>query len=155
MAIDVKLMAISTRIPAHNPVRQGEPMLLPRLISCLCFLIFCVMGGSQAGYCQAVDVEGLTKQMAATPPMGWNSWNHFAEKITDSEVRAAADAMVASGMRDAGYRYVVIDDGWQGQRDAQGIIHPHCCPGKILGREDKPCRFCTIHGLHGKNDLKC
>ena len=63
--------------------------------------------------------------MAATPPMGWNSWNHFAAKVTDADVRAAADAMVASGMKDAGYVYVNVDDTWEGQRDAQGIIHPN------------------------------
>jgi len=62
-------------------------------------------------------------QLAATPPMGWNSWNHFAEKVTDADVRAAADAMVASGMRDAGYVYVNVDDTWEGERDAQGNIH--------------------------------
>jgi alpha-galactosidase len=63
--------------------------------------------------------------VAKTPPMGWNSWNYFAEKVTDADVRAAADAMVASGMRDAGYVYVNIDDGWQGERDAKGVIHPN------------------------------
>src|SRR5665213_2787730 len=61
--------------------------------------------------------------LAATPPMGWNSWNHFGEKVNDADVRAAADAMVASGMRDAGYIYVNIDDTWEGKRDAQGNIH--------------------------------
>jgi alpha-galactosidase len=60
--------------------------------------------------------------IAATPPMGWNSWNHFAERVTDADVRAAADAMVASGMRDAGYIYVNIDDTWEGERNAQGEI---------------------------------
>ncbi len=55
--------------------------------------------------------------------MGWNSWNHFAEKVNDAVVRAAADALVSSGLRDAGYIYVNIDDTWEGQRDAQGIIH--------------------------------
>jgi alpha-galactosidase len=54
--------------------------------------------------------------------MGWNSWNHFARGVTDADVRAAADALVSSGMRDAGYIYVNIDDTWQGQRDAQGNI---------------------------------
>ena len=57
--------------------------------------------------------------------MGWNSWNHFAEKVTDADVRSAADAIVASGMRDAGYIYVNVDDTWEGQRDAQGVIHPN------------------------------
>ncbi|HEX5234574.1 MAG TPA: glycoside hydrolase family 27 protein [Silvibacterium sp.] len=60
--------------------------------------------------------------IAATPPMGWNSWNHFAGKVNDADVRAAADALVASGMRDAGYIYVNIDDTWEGQRNAQGEI---------------------------------
>jgi alpha-galactosidase len=54
--------------------------------------------------------------------MGWNSWNHFAGKVTDADVRSAADAMVASGMRDAGYVYVNVDDTWEGERDAQGNI---------------------------------
>jgi len=62
---------------------------------------------------------------AATPPMGWNSWNHFGSEVTDADVRAAADALVASGMRDAGYVYVNIDDSWEGERDAEGNIHPN------------------------------
>lgn len=63
--------------------------------------------------------------VAATPPMGWNSWNLFAGRVTDKDVRAAADAMVSSGMKDAGYIYINIDDTWQGQRDAQGNIQPN------------------------------
>jgi alpha-galactosidase len=55
--------------------------------------------------------------------MGWNSWNHFKSKVDDATIRAQADAMVSSGMRDAGYVYVNIDDTWEGERDAQGIIH--------------------------------
>jgi alpha-galactosidase len=64
-----------------------------------------------------------TTTLAATPPMGWNSWNLFAGRVSDKDVRAAADAMVSSGMKDAGYLYINIDDTWQGQRDAQGNIH--------------------------------
>src|ERR1019366_2252388 len=67
--------------------------------------------------------KAQSMQLAATPPMGWNSWNHFAEKVTDADVRSAADAMVASGMRDAGYVYVNVDDTWEGQRGAQGNMH--------------------------------
>jgi alpha-galactosidase len=62
------------------------------------------------------------QQIAATPPMGWNSWNHFESKVDDKTVREIADAMVSSGLKDAGYVYVNIDDTWQGQRDAQGNI---------------------------------
>jgi alpha-galactosidase len=60
---------------------------------------------------------------APTPPMGWNSWNHFAEKIDARTVRAQADAMVASGMKDAGYVYINIDDTWEDKRDEKGFIH--------------------------------
>jgi alpha-galactosidase len=60
--------------------------------------------------------------LALTPPMGWNSWNKFACNITEQTVRETADAMVSSGMRDAGYQYVVIDDCWHGPRDANGFI---------------------------------
>lgn len=61
--------------------------------------------------------------LAATPPMGWNSWNWFAGKVTDQDIRQAADLIVSSGMRDAGYIYVNIDDTWEGQRDANGVLH--------------------------------
>ena len=62
--------------------------------------------------------------LAATPPMGWNSWNKFGCDINEDVIRKAADAMVASGMKDAGYQYVVIDDCWHGARDAHGDIQP-------------------------------
>ena len=61
--------------------------------------------------------------LAKTPPMGWNSWNLFAGKIDDKTVRGMADALVSSGMRDAGYIYLNIDDTWEGDRDANGVIH--------------------------------
>ena len=60
--------------------------------------------------------------IAKTPPMGWNSWNLFAGRVDDKTVRGMADAMVSSGMRDAGYVYVNIDDTWEGVRDAQGNL---------------------------------
>jgi len=60
--------------------------------------------------------------LAKTPPMGWNSWNLFQGRIDDQTVRSIADAMVSSGMRDAGYVYVNIDDTWEGVRDAAGNI---------------------------------
>jgi alpha-galactosidase len=66
--------------------------------------------------------QAQTAKVAATPPMGWNSWNHFAEKIDDATVRAQADALVSTGMKGAGYVYINIDDTWQGQRNAQGEI---------------------------------
>jgi alpha-galactosidase len=63
--------------------------------------------------------------LAATPPMGWSSWNRFAAAIDDRTVREIADHLVSSGLRDAGYVYVNIDDGWQGGRAADGTIRPN------------------------------
>jgi alpha-galactosidase len=65
----------------------------------------------------------VKSQVAATPPMGWNSWNYFAGKVTDKDIRDSADQIVASGMKDAGYIYVNIDDTWEGERDASGVLH--------------------------------
>ena len=63
--------------------------------------------------------------LAATPPMGWSSWNKFADRIDDATIRQIADAMVSTGLRDAGYVYVNIDDGWQGTRGPDGALRPN------------------------------
>lgn len=63
--------------------------------------------------------EGL----ASTPQMGWNSWNKFATNISEELIKATADKMVELGLVDAGYVYLNLDDGWHGERDAQGFIH--------------------------------
>ncbi len=69
-----------------------------------------------------VAAVNVRAQVAATPPMGWNSWNFFAGKVTDKDIRDTADLLVSTGMRDAGYVYVNIDDTWEGKRDGQGRI---------------------------------
>lgn len=61
-------------------------------------------------------------QLAKTPPMGWNSWNKFACNVSEKLIMQMADEMVSSGMQDAGYEYVVIDDCWQVDRDENGEI---------------------------------
>jgi len=71
------------------------------------------------GVAQAQKADGL----ALTPPMGWNSWNHFGCDIDEELIRETADALVNTGLRDAGYIYVNIDDCWHGERDADGFIH--------------------------------
>jgi alpha-galactosidase len=66
--------------------------------------------------------SAASKGLALTPPMGWNTWNKFGCNVSDELVRGMADAMVKSGMKDAGYQYVVIDDCWQVSRDANANI---------------------------------
>jgi alpha-galactosidase len=76
--------------------------------------IFAFLGINQA--------LALENGLARTPPMGWNSWNKFGCNVSESLIREMADAAVTSGMQDAGYQYIVIDDCWQVERDANGNI---------------------------------
>ena len=62
------------------------------------------------------------ENLALTPPMGWNSWNKFACNIDENIIKGVADAMVESGLRDAGYVYLNLDDCWHGERDSLGFI---------------------------------
>jgi alpha-galactosidase len=65
----------------------------------------------------------VVDNLAPTPPMGWNSWNKFGCRIDEKLIRETADAMVATGMKDAGYQYVNIDDCWEDSvRDAKGRL---------------------------------
>jgi alpha-galactosidase len=82
------------------------------------WVVLLLFGSVSSGLAQG---EGL----ARTPPMGWNSWNHFECKVTATDVRSAVDAIVANGMKAAGYIYVNIDDCWQGKRDEKGVLHPN------------------------------
>jgi len=85
------------------------------------FVVAVLLGrGGSVNNCFALE-NGL----ARTPPMGWNSWNLFACNVDEQLIRNIADAMVSSGMRDAGYIYVNIDDCWHGTRDANGNIQPN------------------------------
>ena len=63
-------------------------------------------------------------RIAATPPMGWNSWNAFGKGVSEQLIRLMADALVSSGLREAGYTYVVIDDHWHSGRDEHGVLYP-------------------------------
>lgn len=86
-----------------------------------------------------LPVTGLNAQTSVQPPiMGWSSWNTYHVNISDSLIMSQADALVTTGLKDCGYRYVNIDDGFFGYRDASGKMHAH------------PQRF--PHGLRGVSD---
>jgi alpha-galactosidase len=74
--------------------------------------------------CLAVPkINAQDRKLALTPPMGFNSWNAFEAKIDEAKIKAIADIMVTSGMRDAGYAYLVLDDGWMAaERDSAGNL---------------------------------
>src|SRR6266540_4749039 len=89
----------------------------------LCVLIAILAGMAVvAGPARTASAASGAAPITA-PPMGWNPWNTFAGAINASVIRQQTDALVASGMKDAGYQYVNIDDGWwKGNRDAAGNI---------------------------------
>jgi alpha-galactosidase len=84
--------------------------------SCWCCLVVCI------GVLSALSAKASDNGLALTPPMGWNSWNKFGCNVSEDLIKGAADAMLSSGMKEAGYEYVVIDDCWQVGRDASGNI---------------------------------
>jgi alpha-galactosidase len=82
-------------------------------------LLALVLGVAAASPLLAQKFEGL----APTPPMGWNTWNTFASNINETLIKQTADVIAASGMRDAGYKYIVLDDAWLAKdRDANGNL---------------------------------
>ena len=106
-----------------------------RTLTCLPF--FCLVLG--VALFSPAPAHGLDNGVARTPPMGWNSWNKFACKdVNETVVRAQADAMVSSGMKDAGYEFIIIDDCWQVGRDAAGniVVDPQKYPSGIKALAD-------------------
>ncbi|MEL7375919.1 MAG: putative Ig domain-containing protein [Bacteroidota bacterium] len=61
-------------------------------------------------------------KIALTPPMGWNSWNAWGMLVSDEKVRESVDGLVSSGLINHGWTYINIDDGWQGERNDDGVI---------------------------------
>lgn len=86
------------------------------------FFLFYFIIMSISSVMVAKNFHALDDGLALTPPMGWNSWNKFGCDVSEKLIREIADAMVKSGMKDAGYEYVVIDDCWQVDRDENGNI---------------------------------
>ncbi|MGH7616913.1 MAG: NPCBM/NEW2 domain-containing protein, partial [Gemmatimonadaceae bacterium] len=88
-----------------------------------------------------IMIVGGQHSLALTPPLGWNSWNVWAARVDDAKVRAAADALVSSGLAAHGYTYVNIDDAWEGPRDANG---------EITSNEKFPDMKALADYVHGK-----
>ncbi|HTY57398.1 MAG TPA: putative Ig domain-containing protein, partial [Bacteroidota bacterium] len=111
---------------------------------------------------RAVNAAGSTErsftivagdQIALTPPLGWNSWNCFASAVDDAKVRAAADAMVTSGLIDHGWTYINIDDCWEVKPDAEDSMlagEPRTPEGRINTNRKFPDMKALSDYVHGK-----
>lgn len=82
----------------------------------------CVLSLALPSSRAVAQVHRLDDGLARTPPMGWNTWNKFGCDVSEKLIQETADALASSGMKDAGYRYLVIDDCWQVSRDSAGAI---------------------------------
>ncbi len=91
-----------------------------KIFSLLAIVISIFIFSTKDCFSQQIHRDSL----ALTPPMGWNSWNKFACNVDETLIKQIADSMVSSGMRDAGYKYIIIDDCWQIGRDKNGNIIP-------------------------------
>ena len=88
--------------------------------------------------CVSANESMVDSRLATTPPMGWNSWNKFGCQVNEQLIREVADSMVGSGMRDAGYKYINIDDCWQISCDSAGniVADPASIPNGIKALAD-------------------
>ena len=90
--------------------------------------------------------------LVLTPPLGWNSWNVFHENINENQIKEIADAMVNSGLKDAGYIYLNLDDNWMDtKRDAQGNLqnNPTTFPSGMKALADYVHAKGLKFGLYG------
>jgi alpha-galactosidase len=116
---------LATRVPklsniSYYPKAGGKVMTTSNWSRCAILSMACLV----TTLVTTQDARAWDTGVALTPPMGWNSWNKFGCNVSEDLIKSMADGMVASGMKDAGYQYVVIDDCWQVGRDADGNIVP-------------------------------
>ncbi len=105
----------------------------------------------------SLPVMAQSENLVLTPPMGWNSWNVFHENINEKQIQEIADAMVSSGLRDAGYIYLNLDDNWMDtKRDAQGNLqnNPNTFPSGMKAIADYVHAKGLKFGLYGDRGLR-
>ena len=119
--------------------RVCKTLVTTALLVSLVITASCSDGVRRQGAAPPESTEALYYRLAMTPPMGWNSWNAFHGDIDEEKIRDIADAMVASGMRDAGYEYLVLDDGWMADRrdpDGNLVADPNKFPSGMKAIAD-------------------
>ncbi len=105
----------------------------------------------------AATASANPDSLVLTPPMGWNSWNVFHENINENQIKEIADAMVSSGLRDAGYIYLNLDDNWMDtKRDVNGDLqnHPKTFPSGMKALADYVHKKGLKFGLYGDRGLR-
>src|SRR3954447_16621002 len=104
--------------------RAGRRPAVNAVVTALLAAAMVIVGaGVTSPAVAATTAASAPNQVVTKPPMGWASWNTFAAKINYNVIKDQTDALASSGLKDAGYEYVNIDEGWwQGTRDSAGAI---------------------------------
>lgn len=106
-------------------LRFIKNVVISNLILVLLISAGCTNKASDKKVAQQSPIVSNGQMLAMTPPMGWNSWNPFGENVSEQVIKETADAFISSGLKDAGFTYIVIDDIWQGGRDSvTGLLFP-------------------------------
>ena len=109
-------------LPAGLTINRGNGAISGTIKQAGTYSVKLTVQGPAGTASRKLTIVGGEHKLALTPPMGWNSWNVWAGEVDDAKVRAAADAMISSGLAAHGFQYVNIDDTWEGNRDASGEI---------------------------------
>ncbi|XP_018827045.2 alpha-galactosidase-like [Juglans regia] len=112
---------------AYLSVRGGWSAMSVGLIVFCIFVLPNIAGCVSASPARRTHLQTnlLANGLAKTPPMGWNSWNHFGCQIEEKLIRQTADAMVSTGLAAIGYEYINLDDCWaESNRDSVGNLVP-------------------------------
>ena len=123
----------------------GNSKAIPARPALLLAIVVAALCGSQSARSQGAAVD------VPPPPMGWSSWNSFSNTVDSTVIMAQAKAMISTGLHQAGYQYINIDEGWWlGERDKEGniVVDPKAWPviaaGEQAGDMANIVRF--IHG---------
>jgi hypothetical protein len=124
-------------MPGSSPNLTVKPIVV-------CLIMGAALAASTFGAAAPLDASGTwslhSVGNAATPPMGWNSWNSFGTNVDETKVIGAAEAIVRSGLAQRGYRYINIDDGWWLKRrtsDGKMIVRSSIFPSAAVGGADE------------------
>ena len=133
----MKYNCVSTIPSVSESIRYTKLMQASQQVFLAALVAFLSWASAGIAWPQtSLAIESL--HLAKTPPMGWNSWNKFGCQVSEELIRGMTDAMVGTGMRDAGYQYVNIDDCWQMNRDSAGniVADPKTFPSGIKALAD-------------------
>lgn len=119
---DGLLTFAATNLPAGLELNRDTGIISGSLKQAGRTVVHVTVTGSKGRASGDITIVGGPDALALTPPLGWNSWNVWAGKVDDAKIRAAADAIVSTGLAAQGYTYVNIDDAWEGPRNADGDI---------------------------------